>query len=80
MVSWHLFENNRVMQNLKAIGRNISKLRKSQKLSQEDLSHMAEVDRSYLSEIENGHKNISIMTLIRIAQALEVRPEDILNP
>ncbi len=67
------------MQNLKSIGQNIAKLRKNRTLSQEDLSGMANIDRSYLSEIENGHKNFSMMTLLKIAHALKVPVEDIIN-
>ncbi len=67
------------MENLEDIGRNISQLRKSQKLSQEDLSRMAEIDRSYLSEIENGHKNPSVRTIIKISRALNVGVDDIIK-
>lgn len=67
------------MKNLKAIGGNIARIRKHKKLSQEDLCGLAGMDRSYLSEIENGHKNFSTMTLLKIARALEVAPEDILK-
>lgn len=54
------------------IGMNIRKLRTAQKLSQEELAFRAEIDRSYLSEIENGHKNLSVTVLEQIAVALEV--------
>ncbi|MGH1404181.1 MAG: helix-turn-helix domain-containing protein [Alphaproteobacteria bacterium] len=67
------------MDNLKAIGQNIANLRKIRNLSQEDLCGAAGIDRSYLSEIENGHKNPSVLTLIKIADALGVSPKDILD-
>ena len=67
------------MKNLKSIGGNIARIRKNKKLSQEDLSGLADIDRSYLSEIENGHKNFSMMTLLKIAHALKVPVEDIIN-
>lgn len=67
------------MENFEDIGRNISQLRKGQKLSQEDLSRMAEIDRSYLSEIENGHKNPSVRTIIKISRALNVGVDDIIK-
>lgn len=57
----------------KKIGATIVKLRKQQSLTQEDLAGLAEIDRSYLSEIENGHKNISVQTLKKIADALKVK-------
>jgi len=52
------------------IGTNIRKLRNSKKLSQEELAFRAEIDRSYLSEIENGYKNLSVVMLDQIAAAL----------
>ena len=67
------------MDELQIIGRNIFNLRTAKKLSQEDLCGMADLDRSYLSEIENGHKNFSIMVLLKISKALEVPVEEILN-
>lgn len=67
------------MENLKSIGQNVTRLRKARKLSQEDLCGMAEIDRSYLSEIENGHKNFSIKTLLKIACALNVAVDEILK-
>ncbi|MCS5597950.1 MAG: helix-turn-helix domain-containing protein [Alphaproteobacteria bacterium] len=56
----------------KIIGKNISRLRKEQKLTQEDLCGLADLDRSNLSGIENGIVDFRITTLVRIAQALEV--------
>jgi transcriptional regulator with XRE-family HTH domain len=53
------------------IGANVRKLRKAKGLSQEELAFRAEIDRSYLSEIENGRKNVGVLVLDQIAQALE---------
>lgn len=61
------------------VGTNIRKLRNGKKLSQEELAHEAGMDRSYLSEIENGRKNISIMMLEQIADALGVKPTFLLG-
>lgn len=55
------------------VGTNIRKLRNGKKLSQEELAYEAGIDRSYLSEIENGHKNLSIVMLEQIANALDVK-------
>jgi len=57
----------------KEIGQRIVELRKGKSLSQEDLAGATGIDRSFLSEIENGHKNISINTLYRLAEALDVK-------
>ena len=67
------------MQDLKKIGQTVAALRKQKNLSQEDLAGLAEMDRSFLSEIENGHKNFSMLVLFRLAEALGVTPEKIIS-
>ena len=66
------------MQELMIIGRNIARLRKIKKLTQEDLCGMAEIDRSYLSEIENGKMNVTIKSLVQIADAPECTLADLI--
>jgi len=60
------------MTTLKVIGNRIASLRKKKGFTQEDLAGLCEMDRSYLSEVENGHKNPSILTLEKIAKGLSV--------
>ena len=67
------------MKYLIVLGQNIVRFRKKNQLTQEDLAGLAEMDRSYLSEIENGHKNISISSLIRLAKALNTNAASLLN-
>jgi transcriptional regulator with XRE-family HTH domain len=67
------------MTTLKNIGKKIAVARKKEGLTQEDLAGMAEMDRSYLSEIENGHKNMSVLSLLKIAEALKVKPSKLLE-
>lgn len=64
---------------LKNIGLRIASERKRQGITQEDLAGMCEMDRSYLSEIENGHKNLSVTSLLKIAEALNVTPSKLLE-
>ena len=45
------------MKELEIIGRNIVRLRKERGMTQEDLCGLAQIDRSHLSEIENGKMN-----------------------
>jgi transcriptional regulator with XRE-family HTH domain len=59
-----------------AIGERIAKLRKAQKLSQQQFSYDAEVERSYLTHVEKGRKNISIETLVKITKALGISLKD----
>lgn len=66
------------MKELVTIGKNITKLRKKQKLTQEDLCGLAQIDRSYLSEIENGKMNVTIKSLVAIAEALDCELKDLI--
>lgn len=59
------------------IGKQLHDLRKSQGLSQEQLGFTAKVDRSYISEIENGLRNPSLQTLEKLAKALKVKLSDL---
>ncbi len=67
------------MPNLEKIGRRIATYRKERNLTQEDLAGLAEMDRSYLSEVENGHKNMSVLALMKILKALKVSASEILD-
>ena len=67
------------MKELKVIGKNIVRLRKEQNLTQEDLCGLAQIDRSYLSEIENGKMNVTIKSLVVIAKALKADLQDLIT-
>ena len=69
--------HNARMANIKSIGRKIAQERVRQKLTQEDLAGMAEIDRSFLSYIENGRKNFSVEMLLKIAEVLDIPPSSL---
>ncbi len=54
------------------IGKRITELRKEKNLSQQRFAYEADIERSFLTHIEKGRKNISVGTLERIFSALEV--------
>lgn len=54
------------------LGRRIVNIRKANKISQEDLSHGAHMDRTYLARIEQGKVNPSLRVLHKIARVLRV--------
>jgi transcriptional regulator with XRE-family HTH domain len=41
-------------------------------MSQEELADQAGIDRSYMSSIERGGQNAGLMTIARVAAALDV--------
>ena len=57
---------------LKSLGSRIRRLRQQKGWSQEALADQAGVDRSYMSGIERGVRNVSVLSLAKIAKALGV--------
>jgi transcriptional regulator with XRE-family HTH domain len=57
------------------IGRNIQVLRRKAGLSQADLSDRCGIYRTYLSRIESGDANPSLIVLVALADSLGVKPE-----
>lgn len=64
---------------LVALGKAIRTLRKSQGISQEGLAIDIGMERSYLSGIERGMQNPTVMALQRIASALKLSLADIMR-
>ena len=65
--------------NRKAFGVVISRLRVQKGLTQERLSGLAGIARSHLVALENGEKTVKLDTMWRIADALEIRPSDLVR-
>ena len=55
-----------------SVGERVRLFRKRKQLSQIALSERSSIDRTYLSDIENGKRNISLLTLNNLALALDV--------
>ena len=55
-----------------ALGRAIRKLRTAAGISQEELAELAELHRTYIGDVERGERNISLVNMIRVAEALGV--------
>jgi transcriptional regulator with XRE-family HTH domain len=64
---------------LLAIGKVIRNARISKGITQERLAFIAEVDRSYLGRVERGDNNVALLTLLKIAQALDLSMAELLN-
>ncbi|MEI8134368.1 MAG: helix-turn-helix transcriptional regulator [bacterium] len=54
----------------KALGARIREIRNSKELSQEYLAYLADLDRTYITSVENGKRNISIVNIQKICKAL----------
>lgn len=55
---------------LVALGGAIRAARKERGISQEELAHRSEIDRSYMGSIERGVQNPGIVLIIRVTRAL----------
>ena len=54
------------------VGSRIRELRKDKGISQEQLALIADLDRTYMTSVENGRRNISIVNLEKIVKALDI--------
>ena len=64
---------------LVAFGKVIKKYREEMGLSQEELANKADFDRTYISLIERGKRNLSLLNICRFASALNVKPSQLLE-
>ncbi|MBG9376016.1 helix-turn-helix transcriptional regulator [Panacibacter sp. DH6] len=61
------------------VGQRVRELRKQRELSQEGLAYKAEVDRTYVTDIENGRRNVSLEIMERLINALDVSITEFFN-
>ncbi|MEI0489020.1 helix-turn-helix transcriptional regulator [Brachyspira pulli] len=64
---------------LKNLGQNIRELRKSKKMTIDQLAEKSSLSGKYLQGVEVGNRNISIKNLNKICKALETSPDILLN-
>ncbi|MFP3089183.1 helix-turn-helix domain-containing protein [Treponema sp. TIM-1] len=59
---------------------NIKKYRISRNLSQADLAEKLDISVNFLSNLENGNKWLSPLTLVKFASALNIEPYELFKP
>lgn len=64
---------------MKALGLVIREHRTRLGLSQKQFAHLAELDRSYVGELERGDRNPTIQVLQRISTVLDLRASELLR-
>jgi len=65
---------------MRTVAINVRAGRKAAGLTQEELAHEAEVDRTYICQVEREQRNVTISVLARIAGALGTTPDKLLIP
>jgi transcriptional regulator with XRE-family HTH domain len=64
---------------LKLFGERVRQLRKQRGLSQEDFASVSGIDRSYMGHIERGERNVTLLKVFQLADALDVRLIELLS-
>jgi transcriptional regulator with XRE-family HTH domain len=74
-------KQNSIEQNilLKKLGLSIRRARQKKGLSQESLALAADLDRSYIGGVERGERNVAIINLKKIADALKISVSQLLK-
>lgn len=62
-----------------AIGQRIRKIRKAHGLSQEELAEKVGISTTHMSHIETGNTKLSLPVFVQLAEALEIRTDEMLG-
>lgn len=62
------------------VGRNVRRLRLAAAFTQEQLAERSGFGQQYISDLERGRENPTVVTLFELAQALGVTPVDLITP
>ncbi|UNL87505.1 helix-turn-helix domain-containing protein [Priestia koreensis] len=60
-------------------GQRVKVYRKAKGYSQEKLGALTNLTQTYISEVENGHRNISLVNMYLIAKALGIKVIDLVD-
>ena len=64
---------------LRSFGSRVKQERQKQNLSQEALADKAGLHRTYLGDVERGERNIGLLNIVKIANALNIPPDLLLR-
>jgi transcriptional regulator with XRE-family HTH domain len=63
----------------KLVGHNVRRIRQAKGLTQEQFSASSGFSQQYISSLENGRRNPTVITLYELSQALRTDPVDLLT-
>jgi len=64
----------------KLVGRNVRRLRMERQMTQEQFAERSGFSQQYISDLERGRRNPTIVSLYELAQALGATPIDLILP
>ena len=64
----------------KLVGRNTERIRRAKGITQEQLAELSGFSQQYISGLENGRRNPTVVTLYELAQALGASPVELIKP
>jgi Predicted transcriptional regulators len=64
----------------KLVGRNVREVRQTRGMTQEQLAERSGFSQQYISDLERGRRNPTIVSLYELAQALKSTPIELLQP
>lgn len=64
----------------KLVGRNVRAARVDRGMTQEKLADVSGFSQQYISDLERGRRNPTVVSLYELAQALSVTPVELLRP
>ncbi len=62
------------------VGRNLKRIRVERGLTQEELAERSGFSQQYISDMERGRRNPTIVSLWELAQAIGATPVDLITP
>jgi transcriptional regulator with XRE-family HTH domain len=62
------------------VGENVRRIRQNRGLTQEQFSDLSGFSQQYLSDLERGRRNPTVVTLFELANALKATPVELLAP
>jgi len=62
------------------VGRNFARLRREKGFTQEQFAEVSGMTQRYVSDLERGLRNPTVVTLFHLASALSVSPVDLVTP
>ena len=64
----------------KLVGRNIRRIRVARQMTQEQFAEASGFSQQYISDLERGRRNPTVVSLYEMAQALDTTPVELLMP